>query len=81
MSLYQELSRPLGDTSRWEKVYNRLSLLNSHFQFVNKNKKRVSENINETKDNIEIYNSLKKFCSKYKFPICNIKLALNSIII
>lgn len=70
MSLYQELSRPLGDTSRWEKVYNRLSLLNSHFQFVNKNKKRVSENINETKDNIEIYNSLKKFCSKYKFPIC-----------
>lgn len=27
MSLYQELSRPLGDISRWEKVYARLELL------------------------------------------------------
>ena len=28
MSLYQELSRPYGDISRWEKIYNRLTLLN-----------------------------------------------------
>ncbi len=28
MSMYLELSRPLGDISRWEKVYNRLQLLN-----------------------------------------------------
>lgn len=27
MSLYQELSRPLGDISRWNKVYERLELL------------------------------------------------------
>ena len=26
MSLHQELSRPLGDTSRWEKIYHRLNL-------------------------------------------------------
>ena len=28
MSMYQELSRPMGDLSRWQKVYQRLSLLN-----------------------------------------------------
>ena len=31
MSMYLELSRPNGDTSRWEKVLKRLSLLNSHY--------------------------------------------------
>jgi hypothetical protein len=29
MSMHQELSRPLGQVSRWTKVYNRLELLNS----------------------------------------------------
>ena len=28
ISLYQELSRPLGDVSRWDKIYKRLKLLN-----------------------------------------------------
>lgn len=28
MAAYLELSRPMGDTSRWEKVYHRLQLLN-----------------------------------------------------
>jgi hypothetical protein len=28
ISLYQELSRPLGDVSRWDKIYKRLNLLN-----------------------------------------------------
>lgn len=31
MNMYLELSRPKGDVSRWEKVYNRLSLLNKHY--------------------------------------------------
>jgi hypothetical protein len=30
MSMYLELSRPLGDVSRWLKVYARLQLLNKH---------------------------------------------------
>ena len=30
ISMYQELSRPMGDISRWEKVYNRLELLNKY---------------------------------------------------
>lgn len=28
MSMYQELSQPMGDLSRWQKVYQRLTLLN-----------------------------------------------------
>ncbi len=31
MSMYLELSRPLGDVSRWEKVMKRLNLLNKHY--------------------------------------------------
>lgn len=31
MSMYNELSRPKGDTSRWEKVMKRLTLLNKNF--------------------------------------------------
>jgi hypothetical protein len=33
MSMYLELSRPAGDTDRWEKVMKRLSLLNKHYPF------------------------------------------------
>ena len=31
MAAYLELSRPLGDVSRWEKVYKRLNLLNEYY--------------------------------------------------
>ena len=31
MSMFLELSRPAGDTSRWEKVMKRLTLLNKHY--------------------------------------------------
>lgn len=31
MAMYQELSRPMGDVSRWEKVLKRIILLNTHF--------------------------------------------------
>lgn len=34
MSMYQELSRPLGDLTRWSKVFQRLSLLNTHRPFI-----------------------------------------------
>lgn len=37
MNMYLELSRPAGDVSRWEKVFKRLSLLNSYYPFVSKN--------------------------------------------
>lgn len=31
MAMYLELSRPMGDVSRWEKVLKRLTLLNKHY--------------------------------------------------
>lgn len=36
MSMFLELSRPAGDTSRWEKVFKRLRLLNKHYPLKNK---------------------------------------------
>lgn len=36
MSMYLELSRPAGDTSRWEKVLRRLTLLNKHYPIEDK---------------------------------------------
>ena len=41
MSMFLELSRPAGDTSRWEKVYKRLRLLNKHYPLKNKNCKKI----------------------------------------
>ena len=35
MSMYLELSRPSGDTSRWEKVLKRLTLINKYFPLNN----------------------------------------------
>jgi hypothetical protein len=37
MSMYLELSRPAGDTSRWEKVLKRLTILNKHYPLVSIN--------------------------------------------
>jgi hypothetical protein len=34
MSIHQELSRPLGDVSRWTKIFQRLNLLNTHQPFL-----------------------------------------------
>ena len=37
MAMYLELSRPAGDTSRWEKVLKRLTLLNKNYPLTDKN--------------------------------------------
>ena len=42
MSMYLELSRPIGDVSRWEKVLKRLTLLNNNYPL-------TGENCNEVK--------------------------------
>jgi len=42
MSCYLELSRPMGDVSRWEKVYKRLSKLNKYYPLVFKKCKKAS---------------------------------------
>jgi hypothetical protein len=63
MSMYLELSRPAGDTSRWEKVLKRLILLNKHYPLTKLNcneiefQREMSDN-NKTKDD-EIYESVR----------------------
>ena len=48
MSLHQELSRPLGDVSRWEKIYNRMNILNKYYPVKKGNvKTSISNSINE----------------------------------
>ena len=41
MSMYLELSRPKGDVTRWEKVLNRLILLNKHYPIKTYNCKNI----------------------------------------
>ena len=41
MSMYLELSRPKGDVTRWEKVLNRLILLNTHYPIKTYNCKNI----------------------------------------
>ena len=61
MSMYLELSRPAGDTSRWEKVLKRLTLLNKNFPMTyikcdHVEFQRKMENKNQED---EIYNSVR----------------------
>jgi len=61
MAMYLELSRPAGDTSRWEKVLKRLSLLNKNYPLVaqcdNVQFQRKMANSSDKEE--DIYNSIK----------------------
>ena len=69
MSLHQELSRPMGDTTRWEKIFQRLNLLNLYYPYEPKTK-TIEKEIPETSKNLEFYKKMKKFIIEYKYPIC-----------
>jgi hypothetical protein len=73
MSLHHELSRPLGDVSRWEKVYKRMMLLYQHYPtktYKLTNKKHLIEYAPE--DNI--HSELLDHFMKNKYVICNLDL-------
>jgi hypothetical protein len=61
MSMYLELSRPAGDTSRWEKVVKRLNLLNKNYPLTNKNCDKVDfqRKMENNEDENEIYENIK----------------------
>lgn len=60
MNIHLELSRPLGDVSRWEKIYYRLDLLNKYHPFIyNKNIIKI-----EVKQPT-IYNKIIEKCKKW----------------
>jgi len=58
ISLYQELSRPLGDVSRWEKIYKRLELLNETHPLYIQNCSIKEKDIPESKEFININKSI-----------------------
>ena len=61
MSMYLELSRPAGDTSRWEKVLKRLSLLNKNYPItdVNCNEVDFQREMDNTENEDKIYETIK----------------------
>ena len=61
MSMYLELSRPAGDTSRWEKVLKRLSLLNKHYPLTSSQCDKIDfqrEMFNDSKED-DIYDNVR----------------------
>ena len=61
MSMYLELSRPAGDTSRWEKVLKRLTLLNKHYPVTEVNCRDVEfqREMENTTDADDIYENVR----------------------
>ena len=63
MNMYLELSRPLGDVSRWEKVLKRLTLLNTSYPIIGY--ECDPSNDVQTEDEIKIHNIVKNIFIKY----------------
>jgi hypothetical protein len=61
MSMYLELSRPAGDTSRWEKVLKRLLLLNKNYNItdINCNHVDFQRKMESKIDEDKIYNNVR----------------------
>jgi hypothetical protein len=61
MSMYLELSRPVGDTSRWEKVLKRLTILNKHYPITDLNCNEVSfqRRMQDTTQEDVVYNNVR----------------------
>ena len=59
MNIHLELSRPLGDVSRWNKIYQRLDLLNKYYPFI------YNKHIIKTDVQYKEYNKLTELCKKW----------------
>ena len=59
--MYLELSRPAGDTSRWEKVMKRLAVLNKHYPItdINCNDVEFQRDMENTTQEDEIYDNVR----------------------
>lgn len=68
MSLYQELSRPYGDVSRWYKIYKRLTLLNDTHPFEYA-VDLTQNNMMSSHENKIYYNQLVKLCIHQKYVL------------
>lgn len=67
MGVYKELSNPAGDTSRFEKIYKRLLLLNKYYPITNLNCNQVEyqRTMLDESHKQQIYESLLKVFSDY----------------
>lgn len=77
MSLHHELSRPLGDVSRWEKIYKRMMLLYKHYPMKSyklTNKKHIIEYPEEDNTPSNIHSELLDHFMKRKYIVCNLDL-------
>jgi len=76
MSLHQELARPKGDISRWEKIYERMQLLNQYFPILSKplHKRQNMYIKTKTKSFQKIYDLLYHFFIKENLILCNFHL-------
>ena len=80
MSLHQELARPLGDISRWEKIYKRLFILNDFYPIILKsNYKNNCKFISGIKDKhfFNIYNQLFSIFIDNEVIFCNHNIISN----
>ena len=59
MNIHLELSRPLGDVTRWSKIYQRLDLLNKYHPFI------YNKNIIKYQVKYPDYNKLTELCKKW----------------
>lgn len=66
MNVYLELSRPMGDVSRWKKVFGRLQLLNDEYPIVCSKK---HEPINETLMSSELKDKIENLLIKDKIVL------------
>lgn len=76
MSLHQELARPKGDISRWEKIYERMQLLNKYFPIITKPLAKT-ENMYikiKTKDFEKKYQKLYNLFIKKDVIFCNLHI-------
>ena len=58
-SMFLELSRPMGDVSRWEKILKRLNLLNKHYPLIHK-KCEIQRRFSSRRDEPELFTLTKK---------------------
>ena len=76
MSLHQELARPMGDVSRWEKIYERMNLLNQYYPILSKpiSKRQHMLVKIRTKEFESCYQELFQLFVKEKNVFCNLHL-------
>lgn len=74
MSLHQELSRPLGDVSRWEKIFKRMQILNKHYPIKDQSESVPLNQQYFTNETIEEYSRIIHILKKNDAMFCNMNL-------